>query len=83
MTRFKRKKMPARVSPALKKKRLRACRSGKRIFKNLMDANIFLAKMQLRGKSERRCGYHKVPIRAYRCNFCGCYHVTSSAKWYN
>lgn len=83
MTRFKRKKLPAKVPPALRRKRLNFCRSGKKVFKNLTDANIFLAKMQLRGKNERYCGYHKMPIKAYHCNYCGCYHVTSRAKWYN
>ena len=82
MTRFKHRKLPAKVPPALKRKRLNFCKSGKKVFKNLTDANIFLARMQLKGKSERRCGYHKIPVRAYRCNGCGYYHVTSSAKWY-
>ena len=83
MTRIKYRKKPARVPLALKKKRLKICRSGKKVFKNLTDANIFLAKMQLRGKNERRCGYHKIPIRAYHCKYCGRYHRTSRAKWYN
>lgn len=83
MTRFKRRKFPARVPLKLKKKRLKACRSGKKIFKNLTDAKIFLARMQLRYKNERLCGYHKMPVRAYHCNYCGYYHVTSRAKWYN
>ena len=83
MTRIKYRKKPARVPLALKKKRLKICRSGKKVFKNLTDANIFIARMQLRGKSERRCGYHKIPIRAYHCNYCGLYHVTSRAKLYN
>lgn len=83
MTRIKYRKKPARVPLALKKKRLKVCRSGKKVFKNLTDANIFLARMQLRSKNERYCGYHKTPVRAYRCNYCGFYHVTSRAKWYN
>lgn len=78
---FRHKKMPAKVPLAIKQKRRKFCRSGKRVFKTLTDANIFLAKMQLRVKSERRCGYHKMPIRAYRCSGCGMYHVTSKAKW--
>ena len=80
---IKRRKKPARVPLALKKKRLKVCRSGKKVFKNLTDANIFLVRMQLRDKNERCCGYHKIPVRAYRCNGCGYYHVTSRAKWYN
>ena len=80
---YKHKKYSARVPLTLKKKRLKICRSGKKVFKNLIDANIFLARMQLRNKNERYCGYHKMPIRAYRCNSCGYYHVTSRAKWYN
>ena len=80
---IKRKKMPARVPLALKKKRLKICRSGKKVFKNLIDANVFLTRMQLKSKNERRCGYHKMPVRAYHCNYCGYYHVTSRAKWYN
>ena len=75
--------MPARVPLALKKKRLKFCRSGKRVFKSLTDANIFLARMQLKCKNERRCGYHKMPVRAYYCSYCGRYHVTNKAKWYN
>ena len=83
MTRLKHRKYSARVPLALKKKRLKFCRSGKKVFKTLTDANIFLARMQLRRKNERYCGYHKIPIRAYHCNYCGCYHFTSKAKWYN
>lgn len=83
MTRIKHRKKPARVPLALKKKRLKVCRSGKKVFKNITDANIFLARIQLRNKNERYCGYHKTPIRAYHCNYCGFYHVTSRAKWYN
>ena len=80
---IKHKKRSARVPLALKKKRFKICRSGKKVFKSLTDANIFLARMQLRNKNERYCGYHKIPIRAYHCNYCGLYHVTSRAKWYN
>lgn len=83
MSRFKHGKLPAKVPPALKRKRLHFCRSGKKIFKNITDANIFLARMQLRDKNERRCGYRKMPVRAYHCDYCGYYHVTSRAKWYN
>ena len=80
---YKHRKYSARVPLALKKKRLKFCRSGKKVFKTLTDANIFLARMQLKRKNERYCGYRKIPVRAYRCNYCGCYHVTSRAKWYN
>lgn len=83
MTSFKHRKKPARVPLELKKKRLKVCRSGKKVFKNVIDANIFLAGMQLKCKNERRCGYHKMPVRAYHCNNCGYYHVTSKARWYN
>lgn len=83
MTSFKHRKKSARVPLELKKKRLKVCRSGKKVFKTLIDANIFLARMQLRYKNERRCGYHKIPVRVYHCNYCGRYHVTSRAKWYN
>lgn len=83
MTRSRHRKYSARVPLGLKKKRLKFCRSGKKVFKTLIDANIFLARMQLRRKNERYCGYHKIPVRAYHCNYCGFYHVTSRAKWYN
>lgn len=83
MTRLKHRKYSAKVPLAMKKKRLKFCRSGKKVFKNLTDANIFLARMQLKRKNERRCGYHKIPVRAYHCSNCGYYHVTSKARWYN
>ena len=83
MSRTRYRKKPSRVPLNLKKKRLKICRSGKKVFRNLMDANIFLARMQLRNKNERYCGYHKIPVRAYHCSCCGFYHVTSRAKWYS
>lgn len=72
-------KQPIRPPKAVRAKRLERCRSGKKSFGSLIDAKIFLARMQLKGKNERHCGYHKAPVRAYRCNFCGKYHVTSRA----
>lgn len=76
----KHQKKPIKVPRDLKRKRLKMCRSGKRAFDSLTDVKIFLARLQLKRKNERRCGYHKIPIRAYYCRGCGYYHVTSRAR---
>lgn len=83
MTRIKHKALPVKVPAYIKKRRLKACKSGKRVFYTETDAKIFLARMQLKSKNSFHMGYHKIPVRAYRCNYCGRYHVTSRAKQYN
>lgn len=83
MTRIRHKKLPAKVPSYIRKRRLKACKSGKRVFFTEIDANIFLTRMQLKSKNSCHMGYHKMPIRAYRCNYCGHYHVTSRAKWHD
>ena len=76
-------KRPIRPPKAVRVNRLKWCKSGKKSFRTLTDAKIFLARMQLKRKNGCHMGYHKIPIRAYFCSYCGHYHVTSRAEWHN
>lgn len=78
--RRKHQKKPIKVPLGLRRKRLKFCKSGKRAFCSLVEAEIFLARISLKRKNERRYNYHKTPVRAYRCNLCGRYHVTSQVR---
>ena len=56
---------PAKVMPT------KCRRTGKVRFRTLLDAKIVLAKRSARDKGE---------VRAYRCQFCHGFHLTSQRK---
>lgn len=54
--------------------------TGKDRFPSKLEAELAIADIQRRNKSNRRRKFREEPSRSYRCEFCGTYHLTSQSK---
>lgn len=52
--------------------------TGKDRFPSSMEANLAIADVQLNAKHHRKGKYREEPTRAYCCEFCRGWHMTSS-----
>lgn len=55
-------------------------KTGKRKYRTSVDAQLIMARIGVINKRKRKQRFSEEPIRAYRCEFCGQYHLTHQAK---
>jgi hypothetical protein len=58
----------------------RCSRTGKQSYFSKLDADLAITRVAQRNTRHRKRAYREEPMRSYRCEFCGCWHLSSQRK---